>query len=148
MSAKTTIRLPAKKYEDHDDSLSVAAEEYAAAHSLNGWDLDARWADEQRDEILLTVPVLDKTEVNCGYAPDLAPANGTAQGELVLLGDDGVWRYGSANGGGPYMGPVFETEDQARAEACYLFGAEMVPNRYPRGSAKLPERPAPIVVVE
>lgn len=51
-----TIRIDAKRYEDHDDCLRAAADEYAAAHDLEGWDLEARWEDNQRNAILLTVP--------------------------------------------------------------------------------------------
>ena len=87
-------------------------------------------------------------EPTWGYAPGRAPVNGAAQGCLVLRGNDGVWRFGSAHGGGPYTGPVFATEDQARAEACYLFGAEMAPNRYPRGAEGLPERPVTLLRAE
>lgn len=94
------------------------------------------------------VEVVDLRNPTWGYAPGRAPANGAAQGCLVQRGDDGGWRFGSTHGGGPYTGPVFETEDQARAEACHLFGAEMVPNRYPRGAERAPRRPTPIVVVE
>lgn len=50
------IVIDAKRYEDFDDCLSAAADDYAAKHGLEGWDLAPRWADEQRDEILLTVP--------------------------------------------------------------------------------------------
>lgn len=52
-----TITVSAAQYEDHDDCLTAAAEDYISEHSdLEGYDLDARWADDQRDEILLTVP--------------------------------------------------------------------------------------------
>ena len=52
-----TIRINARKYESSDDCLADAAADYIAAHKgLEGWDLDARWEDEQRDGILLTVP--------------------------------------------------------------------------------------------
>lgn len=50
------ITIPAAKYADHDDCLSAAAEDYATTHDLAGWDLDPQWADDQRDEIILTVP--------------------------------------------------------------------------------------------
>lgn len=54
MSQKITI--PAVKYEDYDDCLSAAADEYAKQHGLEGWDLDPKWEDDQRDMIVLTVP--------------------------------------------------------------------------------------------
>lgn len=55
MSARSvTIRVRAD--EDEDDCLTAAASEYAAEHGLEGWNLDPRWEDDQRDGILLTVP--------------------------------------------------------------------------------------------
>lgn len=57
MGNKTiTIRINSRRYEDYDDCLTAAAEDYAAAHDLDGWDLSPRWEDEQRDHILLDVP--------------------------------------------------------------------------------------------
>lgn len=60
--AKTTlteVRIDAKQYEDHDDCLTAAANDYAEAHDLVGWDLAPRWEDNQRDVIVLTVPAED-----------------------------------------------------------------------------------------
>ena len=54
--ASMIIRIDADTYADHDDCLAAAAADYAAAHDLAGWDLDARWADNQRDTIILTTP--------------------------------------------------------------------------------------------
>ena len=51
-----TIRLSAKKYEDHDDCLTAAANDIAELLSLAGWNLSPRWADEKREEILIDVP--------------------------------------------------------------------------------------------
>lgn len=56
MSKNIEIRVPAKQYEDEDDCLQAAAADYAEQHDLQGWDLSPRWADEQREEIVLTVP--------------------------------------------------------------------------------------------
>lgn len=56
MAASTTIRIPAAQYVDEDDCLSAAARDYAEQHDLVGWELSPRWADDQRDEILLDVP--------------------------------------------------------------------------------------------
>lgn len=55
-NTNVTVRLHVADYTDHDDCLAAAAEEYASEHGLEGWDLEPRWADGQRDEILLTVP--------------------------------------------------------------------------------------------
>lgn len=56
MTTMTTVRISAKRYTDSDDCLADAAADYAREHGLDGWDLDARWEDDQRDAILLTVP--------------------------------------------------------------------------------------------
>jgi transcriptional regulator with XRE-family HTH domain len=56
-ATETIIRVSSKRYEDYDDCLTAAAEDYIASHpKLEGWDLDPRWEDEDRDVILLTVP--------------------------------------------------------------------------------------------
>jgi hypothetical protein len=52
-----TIKILASQYEDYDDCLAAAAEDYAATHGLKGWDLEPRWEDDaNRETILLTVP--------------------------------------------------------------------------------------------
>jgi hypothetical protein len=51
-----TLRIAAKKYQDFDDCLTAAAEDVAEERGLQGWDLNARWEDEQRDVILIDVP--------------------------------------------------------------------------------------------
>lgn len=56
MSKSIEVRIAADKYVDFDDCLQAAADEYAEQHDLAGWDLAPRWADNQRDEIILTVP--------------------------------------------------------------------------------------------
>lgn len=73
-----TVRVPAARYADHDDCLEAAAEDYAAEHDLEGWDLSPRWADDQRDEILLSVPA--------GLAPVEVYLD-TANGPVVEYGD-------------------------------------------------------------
>jgi len=50
------IRIDAAAYAADDDCLVAAAADYADAHNLAGWELDARWADEQRETIILTIP--------------------------------------------------------------------------------------------
>ena len=50
------VRISAARYVDYDDCLAAAADDYAAANDLEGWDLAPRWEDEQRDTIVLTVP--------------------------------------------------------------------------------------------
>lgn len=52
----TTIRIDARTYEDHDDCLSAAAADVAAERGLDGWDLNPRYEDEQRETILVDIP--------------------------------------------------------------------------------------------
>ncbi len=51
-----TISVPAKKYEDCDDCLHAAEADVQAERGLQGWSLNPRWEDNQRDAILLDVP--------------------------------------------------------------------------------------------
>jgi hypothetical protein len=42
---------------DEDDCLQAAAEKYAAAHGLKGWDLLPRWEDKHlRNTVVLSIP--------------------------------------------------------------------------------------------
>lgn len=50
------IRIDAAEYADDDDCLVAAATDYADAHNLAGWELDARWENDQRETIILTIP--------------------------------------------------------------------------------------------
>lgn len=55
-----TIRVPAKKYEDFDDCLEAAADAERERRGLYGYDLSARWEDDDlRDYILLDIPIED-----------------------------------------------------------------------------------------
>ena len=58
MRTQTTLHIPAELFADHDDCLRAAADAVAAKLGLERWDLSPRWADDQRDEILLDVPAL------------------------------------------------------------------------------------------
>jgi hypothetical protein len=78
MTTTTEIRIPAQRYQDEDDCLSTAARDYASSHDLAGWDLSPRWADDQRDEIVLTVPAhadrrLKTYAVSAPQTPGAAP---------------------------------------------------------------------------
>ena len=48
---------------DADDCLTAAAESYVKNHrpDLAGWDLSPEWADDTREDVLLTVPTQTKT---------------------------------------------------------------------------------------
>lgn len=56
MSKSKQVRVDAAPYVDHDDCVGAAADAYAEANGLQGCDLDPKWADSQREEIVLTVP--------------------------------------------------------------------------------------------
>jgi hypothetical protein len=52
-----TVAVNAGIFAGDDDCLVAAAAWYInQLPELEGWDLDPRWASEDRDEILLTVP--------------------------------------------------------------------------------------------
>jgi hypothetical protein len=54
---KTPITVSMRPDADADDPLADAEARYKAEHpGLAGWDLCPRYSDDQRDEILLTVP--------------------------------------------------------------------------------------------
>ena len=56
----TTITVSAHQYEDYDDCLAAATDDYVATHpEAAGWDLSARWVDDNREEIALDVPRSD-----------------------------------------------------------------------------------------
>jgi hypothetical protein len=56
MSTYTEITIAAAKYEDFDDCLAAAAADYARENGLEDWQVAARWEDDQREAITLTVP--------------------------------------------------------------------------------------------
>lgn len=56
MSSPTvTVTVSAADYADCDDCLASAAADYAAEHGLEDWHVEAAYADDQRDSIVLTV---------------------------------------------------------------------------------------------
>jgi hypothetical protein len=117
----TTISVPARQYEDHDDCLSAAQADYIEAHpELEGWELNPRWSDDQRDEILLDVPddVRDEDEIIIrfaveqdgsigysvvGYLPDgeMAAAVSAAAQEQLSGDDLARWTAACEAGHGP-----------------------------------------------
>lgn len=55
LSAERIVTVPADA--DEDDCLQAAADKYAAANGLEGWDLSPRWEDSSvRDTVVLTIP--------------------------------------------------------------------------------------------
>lgn len=61
---KITLKIDAAKYQDEDDCLAAAAADAAETHGCQGWDLSPRWADDQRDAILVDVP-FTKVRLGC-----------------------------------------------------------------------------------
>ena len=58
MGKHITIEIDSALYADHDDCLAAAEADYAADHpEAVGYDMAARWADDDRSTILLDVPV-------------------------------------------------------------------------------------------
>lgn len=51
-----TIIRDAAPYAGYDDCLAACAADVAEEYGLEGWDLEPRWADDERDAILLDVP--------------------------------------------------------------------------------------------
>src|SRR5690606_13884660 len=49
-------RVPAAMYEDFDDCLEAARRDYAAEHGLDLREVEARYASEQRNVIVITAP--------------------------------------------------------------------------------------------
>lgn len=51
------VTLPAKAYEDHDNCLAAAAADVADGLSLEAWQVEAHWDNEQqRNAIIVMVP--------------------------------------------------------------------------------------------
>lgn len=83
-----TITVPTRLYEDHDDCLTAAAEDYIAAHpEAAGYDLSPRWDggdDGEREAILLDVPVTARITVETPDWWDVSgPNDGTWDGPLT-----------------------------------------------------------------
>ncbi len=55
-TTSTTIALSASQYSSEDNCLGAAAHDIATARGLEGWDLSARWEDNERKYILVDVP--------------------------------------------------------------------------------------------
>lgn len=95
----TTIRIPAARFEDYDDSLAEAERYTQQEYNAIGWDMNPRWANDERDEILLDVP---------GYGDDIGAMfyrlddDGNAQilyssdGAAVTQLDENIYPVGSS----------------------------------------------------
>ncbi len=51
-----TVTVDARKYQDEDDCLAAAERDAQVQYGLEGWDLNPRWADDQRERIVLSLP--------------------------------------------------------------------------------------------
>ncbi len=48
--------VDAREYQDADDCLAAAERDTQVQYGLDGWDLEPRWEDDQRERIVLTLP--------------------------------------------------------------------------------------------
>ena len=55
MKTVNTYTLPARRFEDFDDCLAAACEEIAKKLDVELWQTNARWDDEMRDAVVVTV---------------------------------------------------------------------------------------------
>lgn len=55
MSTKT-IEIDAKRYEDSDTCLTDCAADVARERGLESWQIEAEWADDNRETIVVTIP--------------------------------------------------------------------------------------------
>ncbi len=53
--SQITVTLDAADYQDHDDCLDAAASAVAATHGFHRWQCEARWSDDLRGDIQVTV---------------------------------------------------------------------------------------------
>lgn len=72
------VIIPGRRFEDADDSLGAAADAVREALALRGYVLPSRWADDQRDEIVVEVPpwsVEDAPEADDDWFAKATPVN-------------------------------------------------------------------------
>lgn len=61
-----TITVPAVYYEDVDDCLAAAERDACVKYGLEGWILNARWVDDNRDEIAMDLPAHIEVDQSLG----------------------------------------------------------------------------------
>lgn len=78
MTTYTTLTIPAAQYADADDCLAAAAADVAQEHGVPaGYDMAPRWASDDRDEILVDVPLRATTAADVlALVTDLYDAGG------------------------------------------------------------------------
>ena len=103
MAHETTVHIDATRYQDEDDCLMAAATDYAAEHDLAGWDLAPRWLDDQREVIVLTVPV---TPISAAAA-----TLGRRGGQAGTEAQNAARRANGKKGGRPKMGEIVRDDE-------------------------------------
>ena len=82
---------------DADDCLAAAAKEYADAHGCAGWDLAPRWASEEREAVILTVPAHQRV-IDVGCVVGVPESDrGTAQAAATNRGLISAWYADSSD---------------------------------------------------
>lgn len=67
MTTYRTLTFPSAPYDDYDDCLAAVAADYVADHpDAYGYDLSARWADDDREAVEIDVPVFDRALASGG----------------------------------------------------------------------------------
>jgi hypothetical protein len=87
-SKSVEITVPANA--DADDCLADAAEQYIAEHDdLRGYDLSPRWADDDRESVVLTVPRwhADQCGAEEGQEARMSRAEALAWAQDAQVGD-------------------------------------------------------------
>lgn len=82
MANVTEIKVNSKAYEDNDDPLSAAAQDYAEEHGIERCLVESRWADDaNREEIVITIPA---DMVTIETMPDWCRASHRAAGNWAV----------------------------------------------------------------
>ncbi len=86
MTKTIEVTLKARDYEDHDDSLAAAVEQYAKDADLEAWQVTARWGESRdtRDKIVITAPRPTRMAItDLVYASGLNNRDGTGTLRIV-----------------------------------------------------------------
>ena len=113
MTTYTTLTIPAAQYADADDCLAAAAADVAQEHGVPaGYDMSPRWADDDRDEILVDVPLRATTAADVlALVTDLYDAGGNLR---VVV--DAMLRDYPEESAEEIAAMVIESWDEATAE--------------------------------
>jgi len=113
MATYTTLTIPAAQYADADDCLAAAAADVAQEHGVPaGYDMAPRWASDDRDEILVDVPLRATTAADVlALVTDLYDAGGNLR---VVV--DAMLRDYPEESAEEIAAMVIESWDEATAE--------------------------------